>query len=154
LRERFGYAFTNEFPFFGGKPDLDLTVVDGPFTIAGHTISPIPVMHGRMTVFGYRFGNLAYVTDAKELPDTSMVVLRGVDTLVINALRERPHPTHLSVSEALGVIEQIGPRRAYLTHISHELGHAAGSKLLPPGVELAYDGLIIESAPEKPRLTD
>lgn len=148
LRERFGYAFTNEFPFFGGKPDLDLTEIDSPFEFAGHVISPIPVMHGRMTVFGYRFGNLAYVTDAKEIPATSLAVLHGVDTLVINALRERPHPTHLSVSEALQVIEQIGPRQAYLTHISHELGHAAGSKLLPDGVEIAYDGLVIESAAE------
>lgn len=148
LRERFGYAFTHDFPFFGGKPDLDLTEIDAPFDFAGHTIAPIPVLHGRMTVFGYRLGNLAYVTDAKDIPATSFVVLEGVDTLVINALRERPHPTHLSVDEALEVIERIGPRQAYLTHLSHELGHEAGSALLPAGVEIAYDGLVIESAPE------
>ncbi|CAN5416080.1 MBL fold metallo-hydrolase [soil metagenome] len=148
LRERFGYAFTNDFPFFGGKPDLDLVEIDAPFDIGGHTIAPIPVSHGRMTVFGYRFGNLAYVTDAKDIPATSFDVLRGVHTLVINALRERPHPTHLSVSEALEVIEKIGPRQAYLTHLSHDLGHAAGMALLPPGVEIAYDGLVIESPEE------
>jgi phosphoribosyl 1,2-cyclic phosphate phosphodiesterase len=145
LRERFGYAFTNDFPFYGGKPDLDLFEIDAPFEISGHTIAPIPVSHGRMTVFGYRFGNLAYVTDAKDIPASSLSILRGVDTLVINALRERPHPTHLSVSEALAVIETIGPRRAYLTHLSHDLGHEAGMALLPPGVEIAYDGLVIES---------
>lgn len=145
LRERYGYAFTHVFPFFGGKPDLDLIEIAEPFEIVGRTISPIPVTHGRMTVFGYRFGDLAYVTDAKEISPSSLDLLRGVDTLVLNALRERPHPTHLSVDEALAVIAEIAPRQTFLTHLSHDLGHAAGAALLPDGVEIAYDGLVIES---------
>jgi phosphoribosyl 1,2-cyclic phosphate phosphodiesterase len=146
LRERFAYAFTHEFPFYGGKPDLDLFDVSGPFRIEQHTITPIPVLHGRAMVLGFRFGDLAYVTDAKTISEESMALLEGVDTLVLNALRERPHPTHLSLDDALGVIERLRPRQAYLIHVSHELSHERGSSLLPPGVAMAYDGLSITSA--------
>jgi len=146
LRERFAYAFTVEFPFFGGKPDLDLTEVDPPFQFGEQTIVPIPVWHGRTQVHGYRFGDLAYVTDAKTIPDASMELLAGVDTLVINALRERPHPTHLSIEESLAVIEQIAPRQAFLVHLSHEISHADASALLPANVQVAWDGLQITSA--------
>ncbi len=143
LRERFAYAFEDVFPFYGGKPDLILHDVRGPFEIEGKTIVPIPVTHGRTNVLGYRFGPLAYVTDAKIVPDSSIELLQGVDTLVINALREKPHPTHLSFSEAIELIERIAPRRTYLVHLSHETSHVAASALLPPGVEVAYDGLTI-----------
>lgn len=146
LRERYAYAFTEEFPFYGGKPDLNLFEVEEAFHPFGDPVVPIPVTHGRTLVHGFRFGPLAYVTDAKIISDESMELLASVDTLVINALRERPHPTHLSVEEALEVIDRLKPRQAFLTHISHELGHAAGNAMLPPGVELAYDGLTIESA--------
>lgn len=145
LRERYAYAFTEEFPFFGGKPDLNLFEVEETFYPFGDPVVPIPVMHGRTLVHGFRFGPLAYVTDAKIIPDESRERLAGVDTLVINALRERPHPTHLSVEDALAIIDLLKPRQAFLTHISHELSHAAGSALLPAGVALAYDGLMIES---------
>jgi phosphoribosyl 1,2-cyclic phosphate phosphodiesterase len=143
LRERFAYAFEDVFPFYGGKPDLILHEVRGPFEIAGKTIVPIPVTHGRTNVLGYRFGPVAYVTDAKLVPESSMDLLQGVDTLIINALRERPHPTHLSFSEAVELIERIAPRRAYLVHLSHETSHVAASALLPDGIEVAYDGLTI-----------
>lgn len=143
LRERFSYAFEDVFPFYGGKPDLTLHEIRGPFEIAGRTVVPIPVIHGRTNVLGFRFGPLAYVTDAKIVPEESIELLKGVDTLIINALRERPHPTHLSISEAVELIEQISPRRAYLVHLSHEHSHAAASALLPPDVEIAYDGLTI-----------
>ncbi len=143
LRERFAYAFEDVFPFYGGKPDLVLHEIRGPFEIAGKTIVPIPVTHGRTNVLGFRFGPLAYVTDAKIVPPESVALLKGVDTLVINALRERPHPTHLSFADALALIEQIGPRRAYLVHLSHETSHVDASALLPEGVEVAYDGLTI-----------
>jgi phosphoribosyl 1,2-cyclic phosphate phosphodiesterase len=146
LRERFAYAFTHEFPFYGGKPDLDLFEVSDSFRVFEHTITPIPVLHGRTSVLGFRFGDLAYVTDAKTISDASMALLDGVDTLVINALRERPHPTHLSIADALGVIERLQPRQAFLVHVSHELSHERGSALLPPGVAIAYDGLTIASA--------
>ncbi|MEZ4505282.1 MAG: MBL fold metallo-hydrolase [Thermomicrobiales bacterium] len=88
LRERFAYAFEDIFPFYGGKPDLTLHEVRGPFEIQGKTIVPIPVVHGRTNVLGYRFGPLAYVTDAKIVPEESVELLQGVDTLVINALRQ------------------------------------------------------------------
>lgn len=143
LRERFAYAFEDVFPFYGGKPDLILHEVRGPFEIAGKTIVPIPVTHGRTNVLGYRFGPLAYVTDAKIVPESSIELLEGVDTLVINALRERPHPTHLSIADALEIIWRVAPRCAYLVHLSHEISHAAASALLPPNVEVAYDGLTI-----------
>lgn len=144
LRERFAYAFEDVFPFYGGKPDLTLHEVRGPFEIAGKTIVPIPVTHGRTNVLGFRFGPLGYVTDAKIVPESSIELLRGVDTLVLNALRERAHPTHLSFTEAVQVIELVGPRQAYVVHLSHETSHADASALLPPGVAVAYDGLTIE----------
>lgn len=146
LADRFAYGFDHAFPFFGGKPDLDLHVVDGPFDLFGEQVVPIPVWHGRLRVFGYRFGDLAYVTDAKTIPPESIQKLAGVDTLVINALRERPHPTHLNVEEALEVIAQVAPRRAWLVHLSHELAHAHGETLLPEGVGIAWDGLQVETA--------
>jgi phosphoribosyl 1,2-cyclic phosphate phosphodiesterase len=145
LRERFAYAFVDQFPFYGGKPDLLLHEIEDPFDLFGSTITPVPVLHGRLPILGYRIGDLAYVTDAKTIPDESLDLLRGLDVLVLNALRQRPHPTHLSFAEALEVIAAVEPNRAYLTHLSHDASHAAASALLPPGVEIASDGLVIES---------
>lgn len=145
LRERYAYAFVDMFPFYGGKPDLILREFDGPFTACGNEIVPIPVRHGRTLVHGFRFGALAYVTDAKEIPAESRALLRGLDILVLNALRERPHPTHLSLADAVAVIEEVQPRMAYLVHLSHELGHAAAERLVPAGIAVAYDGLTVET---------
>jgi phosphoribosyl 1,2-cyclic phosphate phosphodiesterase len=146
LQQRFAYAFVDQFPFYGGKPDLTLHVVDGPFDLFGREVVPIPVGHGRMTVLGYRFGDLAYVTDAKEIPASSIELLRGLDVLVLNALRERPHPTHLSIGEALAVIAEVRPRAAYLVHLSHEIGHADATAQLPGGVQIAHDGLTVRTS--------
>jgi phosphoribosyl 1,2-cyclic phosphate phosphodiesterase len=145
LRERFAYAFVDQFAFYGGKPDLTLAVFDGPFDLFGREVVPIPVGHGRMPVHGFRFGDLAYVTDAKEIPPSSMALLRDLDVLVLNALRERPHPTHLSLAEAVAVVEELRPRAAFLVHLSHELGHAAAEAQLPPGMSVAYDGLTVRT---------
>lgn len=147
LRDRFAYAFEDAFPFYGGKPDLLLNEITGPFDVDGHEIIPIPVTHGRFDVLGFRFGPVAYVTDAKVVPQSSIDLLQGVDVLVLNALRQRPHPTHLSVDEAVAVIETIQPRVAYLVHISHELGHEEAESLLPDGINVAYDGLTIQACP-------
>jgi phosphoribosyl 1,2-cyclic phosphate phosphodiesterase len=141
LKERFAYAFTDAFDFYGGKPDLLLHEVNETFEVFGRRITPIPVLHGRMPVFGYRIGKLAYVTDAKEIPDSSLDLLRDLDVLVVNALRTTPHPTHLSLPEALMIIEEVRPRMAYLVHLSHELSHAEAESKLPTGVHAAYDGL-------------
>lgn len=146
LRERYAYTFTDLFPFYGGKPDLTLHEVTGPFTPfppEGREIVPIPVMHGRLPILGYRLGDLAYVTDAKEIPDSSLDLLRGLDILVLNGLRATPHPTHISIPEAVAIIQDLAPRRAYLVHLSHDISHAEASKLLPPGIEIAYDGLTV-----------
>jgi phosphoribosyl 1,2-cyclic phosphate phosphodiesterase len=143
LLDRFAYAFEDQFPFYGGKPDLTMHQVDGPFCLFDETIVPIPVPHGRMRVLGYRIGPLAYVTDAKTVPESSQELLKGVEVLVLNALRERPHPTHLSIGEAVALIERIAPREAYLIHLSHEISHEEASKLVPANVKIAYDGLTI-----------
>ena len=145
LRERYAYAFVDQYPFYGGKPDLNLHEVDGPFDLFGRTVTPVPVMHGRLPIVGYRIGDLGYVTDAKTIPEASLDLLRGLDVLVLNTLRERPHPTHLSLAEALAVIGQVAPRRAFLVHLGHELGHARAESLLPPGVAVAHDGLTIQT---------
>jgi phosphoribosyl 1,2-cyclic phosphate phosphodiesterase len=143
LRERYGYTFTDYYPFYGGKPDLLLTEIDGPFDLFGHQIIPIPVLHGRLPITGFRIEDLAYITDAKEIPDASLELLRELDILVLNALRERSHPTHFSFAEALAVIESVQPRRAFLVHLSHESSHRAATALLRPGVQVAWDGLTV-----------
>ncbi len=141
LRERYAYAFVDHFPFYGGKPDLTLNEFTSSFEVNGKPIVPINVLHGRLEVTGFRFGPMAYVTDAKTIPDSSMDLLKGLEVLVLNALRERSHPTHLSIDEALEVVVQLQPKRAYLVHLSHEIGHEQASERLPPHVAVAYDGL-------------
>lgn len=145
LRERFAYTFVDAFPFYGGKPDLILHEIDGPFTLFDTEIIPIPVFHGRLPITGYRIDDLAYITDAKEIPPSSLDLLHDLDVLVLNALRERSHPTHLSFSEAVAVIEIVRPRHAYLVHLSHETSHVDAQALLPPNVEIAWDGLRVET---------
>jgi phosphoribosyl 1,2-cyclic phosphate phosphodiesterase len=145
LHERFAYAFADWLGFWGGKPELDLHVVDGPFRPFGTEIVPLPVHHGRLPILGYRFGPLAYLTDVKVIPPETMAALAGTEVLVINALRARPHPTHLSIEDALALIAEIGPREAWLTHLSHEVSHAEVDATLPEGVRLAYDGLTIRA---------
>lgn len=143
LRRTFGYIFDRETPAGGGLPEIDLFAVDGPFTLGGVEIVPVPLWHGRRLVRGYRIGTLAYLTDCSAIPDASWPLLEGVEVAVIDALRHRPHPTHFTVAEALAVVERLGPRRAYFTHICHDLPHQATTASLPDGVDLAYDGLSV-----------
>jgi phosphoribosyl 1,2-cyclic phosphate phosphodiesterase len=148
MRERFAYAFRDDFPFYGAKPDLILHEINGPFDLLGERIIPIPVLHGRLPITGYRFGNLAYITDAKVIPPDSLELLRDLDVLVLNALREKSAPTHLNFAEAVEVIETIRPRRAYLVHLSHATTHADTQALLPSHVEVAWDGLVVTTMDE------
>ena len=104
-------------------------------------MAPIPLRHGRFDVLGFRFGNVAYCTDTNLIEPASMALLQGLDVLVLDALRPRPHPTHFSLDEAIAVARQLGPRRTLFTHICHDLEHEATNAALPPGMELAYDGL-------------
>ena len=130
---------------YPGLPEAELHTVTGPFVAAGVEVMPIKAMHKDLPVLGYRIGELAYITDANYIAPEEMEKLQGVKVMVINALRKEKHFSHYCLPEALEVIEKIGPERAYLTHMSHEMGlHAETSAELPQGVELAYDGLSIE----------
>jgi phosphoribosyl 1,2-cyclic phosphate phosphodiesterase len=104
----------------------------------------VPVVHGHLPVLGFRFRDTAYVTDVSEIPESSIPLLEGLDTLIIDSLRINPHPTHLSLAQAVGMVERLKPRRAFFTHIAHDLGHEATNSTLPAHVQLAYDGLRLE----------
>jgi phosphoribosyl 1,2-cyclic phosphate phosphodiesterase len=144
LRRVFAYIFDGAPRAGGGIPRLSLFKVGGSFSIGGMEIVPVPLMHGPRPILGYRLGSFAYLTDCNHIPEASWALLEGVRTLVLDALRERPHATHFSVDEAVGVAERIAPDRTYFTHISHDLPHAATCARLPAGVELAYDGLVLD----------
>jgi phosphoribosyl 1,2-cyclic phosphate phosphodiesterase len=144
LRRAFHYVFTGGPHVGGGVPDIAQHTIEGPFTAGGLAVVPVPVWHGRMPVLGFRFGDFAYLTDCNRLDEAAWPLLDGVNTLVVDALRERPHPTHFTVDEALAVIARVRPKCAYLTHMTHDVGHATTSARLPAGVELAYDGLVID----------
>ena len=143
LRRTFAYIF-DAADEGGGIPRLHLYPVGGPFSIGDETFTPVPVWHGRREILGFRVRDFAYLTDCSGIPDASWPLLEGIDTLAIDALRHRPHPTHFTVEQALAVSARLGPRRTWLTHICHDLPHAATNASLPPGVEMAYDGLRID----------
>src|SRR5262249_5358000 len=117
-----------------------------PFALLGRTVIPVPLQHGRLPILGYRIAGFAYLTDVSAIPADSYPLLTGLDVLVLSALRYRPHPTHLHLAAALEEAARIGAKRTLFTHIAHELSHAAVSETLPPGVELAYDGLRLDLA--------
>lgn len=144
LRRDFYYAFAEE--KYPGVPEFSISTIDEmPFLFGGEEIIPIPVMHHKMPVLGFRLRDFAYITDCNFIPETSFQKLRGLDTIVINALRKSEHISHFSLQQALEIIERINPRRAYLTHISHQLDlHSSLLKELPTGVEPAHDGLCID----------
>jgi phosphoribosyl 1,2-cyclic phosphate phosphodiesterase len=146
LRRTFAYIFDKTSFVGGGIPQLVLSRIAGPFSLGGVEIVPVPVFHGPRTILGFRLRSFAYLTDCNRIPEESWPLLDGVRTLVIDALRERPHPTHFSVREALDAVARLGPERAYFTHICHDLPHDATCRRLPAGVELAYDGLVLEIA--------
>lgn len=141
LRNRIPYCFAeNPYP---GVPVFHLCEIydDRPFSIHGDPVVPLPVMHAKLPIVGYRFGPLAYITDCKTMPESTFSLLKGVDTLVINALRHEPHYSHLSLTESLAIIGRVRPRVAYLTHLSHQMGpHARVEPTLPPNVFIAVDG--------------
>lgn len=148
LAHRFPYIFDPSIVALPGtsKPEVvGRPIVPGELVRIGpFDVTAVEVPHGRSHVLGYRIGPLAYVTDAKSVPDAALALLRGARVLVLNALFERPHPTHLSVAEAVEVAHRIGAERTYLTHLTHEHAHAALVARLPAGVSPAYDGLSVE----------
>jgi phosphoribosyl 1,2-cyclic phosphate phosphodiesterase len=140
---RFDYAFAPP-PWPGASPVLEFHPVFGPFRAAGVEVVPVPLRHGGMEVLGFRVGNVAYATDCNGVPPESRALLRDLDLLILDALRFTPHPTHFTLPESLAVVADLRPRRTLLTHMSHEIDHATVSASLPAGVELAYDGLVVE----------
>ncbi len=127
----------------GGVPQLDLHIVQGSFLVCGLPFQTIPIKHGVLDIEGYRIGDVAYLTDCSEIPQTSWPLLEGVQTLVLGALRFRPHPTHFSLDQALAVVARLKPKNTFFVHICHDMDHDSVCEQLPPGVSLAYDGLEI-----------
>jgi phosphoribosyl 1,2-cyclic phosphate phosphodiesterase len=147
LAARFPYIFDDRIQPQPGtsKPDLAPAALTPlvAIEVAGLPVVPLPVPHGDLTVFGYRIGPFGYITDAKSVPEPVISRLRGVRVLVLNALFERSHPTHLSIGEAVAVAQAVGAERTLLTHLTHRHAHAALAARLPAGVEPAYDGLTL-----------
>ncbi|MFI5234309.1 MAG: MBL fold metallo-hydrolase [Gemmatimonadales bacterium] len=148
LRSRYRYIFDDAVrpPEGTSKPRLSLYPLEAGVTatVADVPVTPLAFPHGDLRVFGYRFGALAYLTDVKQVDAAAVERLRGVQTLIINALWWRSHPTHLSIDEAIAVARAVGAERTYLTHLTHETGHAELLGRLPAGIEPAFDGLTVE----------
>ena len=141
LHKCFSYAFLSpdaEPKVF--RPHLVHRTIDGPFAIGSRTWTPIPLIHGRYHVLGFRIGPLAYCTDVNEIPEASFELLKGVDTLVLDGLQPQPHPAHFSLPQAIAAAERIGARRTLFTHITHNMLHAETNASLPPDKQLAHDG--------------
>jgi phosphoribosyl 1,2-cyclic phosphate phosphodiesterase len=149
LRVVFPYIFDPAYrpPEGTTKPEIDLRTFDGrsAVRVAGFELQPLEVPHGDMSVWGFRAGGLGYITDAKEIPPAALDALRGVRVLVLNALWfGNPHPTHFNIEEAVEAAHRIGAERTFLTHLTHRVGHAALASALPPGIEPAFDGLVVD----------
>ena len=148
MRVKFAYVFDPSVTPIPGsaRPAVSATALEPgrAATVAGIEVVPLAFEHGPVTVFGYRFGKMAYVTDVKAVPEPARRALTGLDVLVLNALWYRAHPTHLSIPEAVDTARAIGAARTYLTHLTHETAHADLERDLPPDVRPAYDGLVVE----------
>lgn len=140
LRRIFTYIFDQTYPY-GGILKVEPHVIDGPFSLWETQMVPLPVLHGTLPVLGFRFGNAAYITDFSSIPESTLDQLAGLDVLILDGLRRRPHPTHSTIENSLSLVERLKPARAYFTHIAHELAHDQTNNSLPPNVRLAYDGL-------------
>ncbi|PYT92983.1 MAG: hypothetical protein DMG36_12030, partial [Acidobacteria bacterium] len=156
VRRIFAYVFDCK-PTLSTVPSVTLNVIEREFELLGIPFTPVPMLHGDMKVLGFRFGRAAYLTDFSSLPDSSLALLEGLDELILDALRDIPHPMHQTVDQALALIERLKPRRAWFTHIAHDLPHAETNERLVklgfPHVQLAYDGLQFEvrvDATDKP----
>ena len=152
VRRAFAYVFDGQ-PKLSSIPSVDLHEVKAPFELLGIPFTPIPLLHGDMEVLGFRFGRAAYLTDFSAIPDSSLALLHNLDELILDALRDIPHPMHQTVDQALALIKQLQPRRAWFTHIAHDLPHAETNERLRNlgynNVQLAYDGLEIDVSVEE-----
>jgi phosphoribosyl 1,2-cyclic phosphate phosphodiesterase len=148
IRRIFSYAFrpAREHGPAAFVPQLNFVTIEPgkPFEVLGQQVLPIRLEHGPFPVLGFRAGALAYCTDVSRVPDESMPLLEGLDVLVLDALRYEPHPTHMSLGQALALIESLKPGRTFLTHLSHSFDHGQTQADLPPNVFLSYDGLQLD----------
>ena len=140
IRQRFSYAFAPPGQHWD-KPVLSSSVVAEPFDFEGARVTPIPVMHGKLPILGYRINNAAYITDVSEIPESSFSLLSGLDTLLLDCLHYHPHPTHIHFDRSLEYAAKINARQTYLIHMTHQMEYADVTRKLPPDTYLAYDGL-------------
>jgi len=143
LRGVFKYIFDGDYKY-GGLAQVEIRNVDGPIELFGATFTPLVVNHGDYPIEAYRFGSAAYLTDFSTVPDETLAQLEGLDILILDALRHHPHPTHSTLENSLKIVEQLKPKRAYFTHMSHDLPHQATNATLPGNVRLSHDGLKLE----------
>jgi phosphoribosyl 1,2-cyclic phosphate phosphodiesterase len=143
IRRIYKYIFDQTYPY-GGIAKLDPRVIEGPFDLWGQQMIPLEVMHGNLPVLGFRFGSAAYITDFSTIPEATFPQLEGLDVLILDALRLRPHPAHSNLEQSLALVERLKPRQAFFTHIAHELPYNRTNAMLPPHVRLAYDGLQVD----------
>ena len=144
LIRMYPYAFRHDPEYPSAKPVLVAEPIDGPFEVAGIRVIPIPLLHGELPVLGYRIGRFAYCTDVSAIPEASMRLLEGLQVLILDGLRRRPHPTHFNLDQAVEAARRIGADQTWFTHIAHELPHEATNATLPAGMALGHDGQIIE----------
>jgi phosphoribosyl 1,2-cyclic phosphate phosphodiesterase len=144
IRRAFSYIWSDS-QVGGGKPQIELHEITGPFSHDGIGVIPIPVRHGDWTILGYRIGPFAYITDTNGIPDESLALLEGVDTLALDGLRpSRTHPTHFTIEEAVATAQRIAARMTYIIHVAHEVDHETVEATLPENIRLAWDGLELE----------
>ena len=143
IRRMFSYVFDPATPKGGGLPQLDLRVIDGPFSVGDIHLQPVPIWHGRRRILGFRVGGFAYLTDCSRIDEAAWPLLERLEVLVLDALREKPHPTHFSLSDAIETAARIGAARTFFTHMAHDLPHEATNARLPDGMRLAHDGLVL-----------
>jgi phosphoribosyl 1,2-cyclic phosphate phosphodiesterase len=143
LRNMFRYIFDADYKF-GGIAQVELKNIDGPIELFGAQFQPIAVIHGDTEILGFRFGSAAYLTDFSDVPESSMKRLQGLDVLFLDALRHKPHPTHSTVENSLRIVNELKPKRAFFTHICHDLPHEETNANLPPNVRLSYDGMKLD----------
>jgi phosphoribosyl 1,2-cyclic phosphate phosphodiesterase len=143
IRDMFRYIFDANYKF-GGLPQVELHLINGTVELFGAQFEPVPVIHGETEIYGFRFGSAAYLTDHSDIPEASYDKLKDLDILFLDALRHKPHPTHSTVENSLRIVDRVKPKRAFFTHICHDLPHEETNLALPKHVQLSYDGMKLD----------
>ena len=141
IRQKFGYALREPMANFWDLPVLRAETISAPFNLFGMNITPIPVLHGRSQIFGYRIGNMAYMTDVSEIPESSFALLENLDVVLLDCLREAAHPTHINIEQSLAYMGRIKAKQSYMIHMTHDLEYATLTNKLPKNTYVGFDGL-------------